>query len=337
MTPIVVTLRQRNSSSWTLSITRRQSAPLPSRACSPSLAFRPRPTIDGWRGAAEDRPGGLAHPTACAPSAPANAEERPGGVRLCPRPSAHGMDKRLGVGHGGSKTSPACGQAKCIKCYRHAHLVARRPPLASDPLRRPMPPDRPDQVWHIDLMYLYIRPRWYYLVDILDGYSRYLVHWKLNMTMQADLVMLAVQEALDTLRTRRPGEPQLVHDHGSQFISREWRMFVTLAGAGDIRTRVAHPESNGRLERLHRTHREEGLIGEELPDYAHGVAALTRWHDYYNHRRPHSALRYLRPVDYYRGDPDARLAERTQKLHHALVARQTYWKAQGNQTEAAGG
>jgi len=51
-----------------------------------------------------------------------------------------------------------------------ANLLARRPPLALAPLRRPAPPDRPDQVWHVDLMYLYIRPRWYYLVDILDGY-----------------------------------------------------------------------------------------------------------------------------------------------------------------------
>jgi putative transposase len=217
-----------------------------------------------------------------------------------------------------------------------ANLLARRPPLAVDPLRRPAPPDRPDQVWHVDLMYLYIRPRWYYLVDILDGYSRYLVHWKLNMTMHADLVMLTVQEALETLSSRRPGEPQLVHDHGSQFISREWRTFVTLAGAGDIRTRVAHPESNGRLERLHRTHREEGLVGEDLTEYAQGVAALTRWHEYYNRYRPHSALRYLRPVDYYRGDPEARLAERRQKLQHGLTVRQTYWKDRG-ETEAAGG
>jgi hypothetical protein len=46
----------------------------------------------------------------------------------------------------------------------------------------------------------------------------------------------------------------------------------------------------------------------------------------HNNRRPHSALRYLRPVDYYRGDPEARLAERTQKLQHALLARQAYWK-----------
>jgi putative transposase len=162
-----------------------------------------------------------------------------------------------------------------------ADLLARRPPLAPHPLRRPAPPDRSDHVWHIDLMYLSVMPRWYYLVDMLDGYSRYLVQWKLNLTMHADLVMLTVQEALDNLATRRPGEPQLVHDHGSQFISREWRTFVTLAGAGDIRTRVAHPESNGRLERLHRTHREEGLIDEDITDYAKAVAALTRWINYY--------------------------------------------------------
>jgi transposase InsO family protein len=227
--------------------------------------------------------------------------------------------------------------SQVYQVLQKAALLRRRPPLALDPLRRPAPPDRPDQVWHLDLMYLYIRPRWYYLVDILDGYSRYLVHWKLNLTMQADLVMLAVQEALDTLPARCPGEPQLVHDHGSQFICREWRTFVTLAGVSDIRTRVAHPESNGRLERLHRTHREEGLIGEDLTAYAQGTAALTRWHDYYNHRRPHSALRYLRPVDYYRGDPEARLAERRQKLQHALIARQTYWKGKEVPSEAAGG
>jgi len=162
-------------------------------------------------------------------------------------------------------------------------------------------------------MYLYVKPRCYYIVDILDGYSRYLVHRKFNITMHADLVMLTMQEALEKLATRRPGEAQLVHDHGSQFISREWRAFVALAGAGDIRTRIAHPESNGRLVRLHRTHREEGLIDEEFTDYRKAVAALTRWHEYYNHRRPHSALRYLRPVDYYRGDAEARPAERRQE------------------------
>jgi len=75
----------------------------------------------------------------------------------------------------------------------------------------------------------------------------------------------------------------------------------------------------------------------DLTDYAHGITALTCWHDYSNHRRPHSALRYFRPVDYYRGDPEARLAERRQKLQHALTARQMYWQGKEVQLAASGG
>ena len=196
---------------------------------------------------------------------------------------------------------------------------------ATEPLSRPPEPDHPDQVWHIDLMYLYIPPRGYYLVDILDGYSRFLVHWRLNLTMLADTVTLTVQEALEGLPQGRPGEPQLVHDHGSQFLSREWRVFVEGLGLTDIKTRVAHPQSNGRLERLHRTHREEGLSQQELTDYHQALDVLAGWAHYYNHERPHSGLEYLRPVDYYRGDPVARLAERERKLAHAAEARQVYW------------
>jgi transposase InsO family protein len=135
--------------------------------------------------------------------------------------------------------------------------AARPSPVA---LKRPPEPDRPDQVWHVDLMYLHIAPRWYYLVDILDGYGRFLVHWSLNLTMLANTVTLTVQEALDGLPCRRPGEPKIVHDRGGQFISGEWRIFIEGADVTDIKTRGNHSQSNGRLERLHRTHREEGLL-----------------------------------------------------------------------------
>ena len=60
---------------------------------------------------------------------------------------------------------------------------------------------------------------------------------------------------------------------------------------------------------------------------------MTRWGDYYNHERPHSALDYLRPVNYYRGDPAARLAERKQKLAQALETRKQYWQAYANVNE----
>jgi transposase InsO family protein len=64
------------------------------------------------------------------------------------------------------------------------------------------------------------------------------------------------------------------------------------------KTRIAHPESNGRLERLHRTHREEGLTEEVLVAYHQAPEAMTNWSDYYNYRRPHTALKYLCPADY---------------------------------------
>jgi transposase InsO family protein len=206
-------------------------------------------------------------------------------------------------------------------------LLCRRATSALETLRRPPEPDHPDQVWHVDLMYLYIRPRWYYLVDILDGYSRFLVHWSLNPTMRAETVTFTVQEALERVPARQPGEPKLVHDHGRQFISAEWRAFVSGASVTDIPTRVAHPESNGRLERLHRTHREEGLSEEDLSAYDQALATMAGWSHYYNHERPHSALHYLCPIDYYRGDPEARLAEREEKLARAVAVRTAYWQA----------
>lgn len=206
-------------------------------------------------------------------------------------------------------------------------LLARRPASVPESLRRAPEPNEPDAVWHIDLMYLYIGPQWYYLVDILDGYSRYLVHWTLNLTMVAETVTLTVQEALEGLPSRKPGHPHLVHDHGSQFVSSEWRAFVEAAQVVDIKTRVAHPQSNGRLERLHRTHRAEGLPGELLSDYYQALDRMTAWGRYYNEERAHSALRYLRPIDFYRGDPAARLAERQEKLARAAQARRDYWEA----------
>lgn len=206
-----------------------------------------------------------------------------------------------------------------------ADLLCRRGPLPAEALRRPPPAQRPDEQWHIDLMYVRIQSSWFYLVDIVDAYSRFLVHWTLQPTMTADTVILTVQEALDGLPSRQPDEPKVVHDSGSQFVSRDWRLFVAAVGIRDIRTRIAHPQSNGVVERVHRTHRREALVGEATEDYHAAHDAFTRHVAFYNHRRPHSALRYLPPVVFYRGDPQAKLRERELRLANALEARKAFW------------
>ena len=212
-------------------------------------------------------------------------------------------------------------------------LLGRRGALESMALKRPKPAERPDEQWHIDLMYVGLPAGWFYLVDILDAYSRYLVHWSLNPTMTTDTVTLTVQEALDGLADRRDGEPKIVHDSGSQFVGREWRTFVGAVGLTDIRTRVAHPQSNGRLERLHRTHREEALLGEATESYHAALDAFTRHAIFYNTVRPHTALNYLPPVVYYRGDPEEHRQARESKLARALEARRTFWSSRSSDLE----
>ncbi len=84
--------------------------------------------------------------------------------------------------------------------------------------------------------------------------------------------------------------------------------------------------SRCREERLHRTHREEGLTEEALTGYYAALDAMERWDEYYNYKRPHSAIKYLVPADYYRGNPDDRIAERKEKLVQAVEMRQAYWQ-----------
>jgi len=141
-----------------------------------------------------------------------------------------------------------------------------------------------------------------------------------------------VQRALDTLadRPRLPGEPQIVHDGGPQFVGHDWVQFMHAVGATDVRTHPYHPQSNGRDERVHRTFREELPIEPEAMLYEARTIMLD-YREYYNHRRPHSALQYLCPADYYRGDPAARLAEREANLRAAAIARATYWQRERDQ------
>lgn len=209
---------------------------------------------------------------------------------------------------------------------KEQNLLGRRTQLIL-PYGRPDEPDHPDQRWHTDLMSLKLNGRWFHLIDVLDAYSRYLVYWEVLLSARADVIVLAAQRALESLAGRKQyGEPEIVHDRGPQFVGHEWRVFIRNAEVGDIPTRAHHPQSNGRIERFHRTTKEEGLSEQDRDDLFRARDALTRWQRYYNHERPHTALHYLRPIDYYRGDPRARLAEREEKLRCAAAVRAEYWR-----------
>ena len=176
----------------------------------------------------------------------------------------------------------------------------------------------PNEVWHVDLMYLWVRGRWYFLVSVLDSYSRFIVHCELALSMRAQEMAEIIATALEKV----PGKkPRIVRDNGSQFVSKEWREVIRHFELEEIPIRVRHPESNGRIERYHRSVREEAFGDREVEDLYQARDLLRQWVKYYNEERLHSALNYLRPVDYYEGNPEALLTERKRKLTVATARR----------------
>ena len=183
---------------------------------------------------------------------------------------------------------------------------------------RPPEPKAPNERWHTDLMYLRVQDTWYFLVTVLDAYSRYVVHWDLLTTMTAAAVRVVIHDALK----KTGATPQVVTDNGSQFTAKDFKELVRDFDLEHIRIRTYHPESNGRIERFHRSTRE-ALDDQDLHNLGGAREIIGRWVEFYNTRRLHAGLKYLAPAEYWQGDPPARFEERNKKLEQARERRET--------------
>jgi transposase InsO family protein len=176
---------------------------------------------------------------------------------------------------------------------------------------------RPDERWGTDLMYVTVSGVNYFYLAFIDEYSRYIMHWELLSNMEGHSVSLGGQKALETLPRNARGEPvarpEIRSDNGSCFISKEFHGVLEHYGLTHVKIRPHCPEENGIMERSNRTVRE-ALEEQEPASRYEAEAALGRIIDWYNHERLHSSLGYLRPIDYYRGDPQKMHETRRQNL-----------------------
>ena len=179
-------------------------------------------------------------------------------------------------------------------------------------------PLAPHEHWHIDVAYLNLGGTFYYLCSILDGCSRAIVHWDIREAMSEVDIECILQRA----REMHPNaKPRIISDNGPQFIAKDFKEFIRIAGMTHVRTSPYYPQSNGKLERYHKTIKGDAIRPASPATLDEARAVVTQFVAHYNNVRLHSALGYITPADFLAGRQQAIWAARDRKLAAARETR----------------
>lgn len=179
-------------------------------------------------------------------------------------------------------------------------------------------PLEPHDHWHVDIAYVNVCGTFYYLCSVLDGCSRHVVHHEIREQMKEADVQLVIQRALELF----PGvKPRVISDNGPQFIARDFKAFIRIHGMTHVRTSPYYPQSNGKLERWHKSLKTECIRPRSplcLEDARRIVAEFV---EHYNTKRLHSAIGYVTPLDRLHHRHNEIFAERDRRLEAARERR----------------
>ncbi len=179
-------------------------------------------------------------------------------------------------------------------------------------------PSEPHKHWHIDVTYINICGTFYFLCGLLDGYSRYVVHWELREEMTEKEVEIIVQRA----REKYPDAcPRIISDNGPQFIAKDFKEFIKLCSMTHVRTSPFYPQSNGKYERWNRTLKNECIRPKTPLSIEDAKRVMKEFVQYYNTKRLHSAVGFIAPLDKLEGRDGQIKAERKRKLANAKIKR----------------
>jgi transposase InsO family protein len=171
-------------------------------------------------------------------------------------------------------------------------------------------PLRPHEHWHVDISYVNVCGTFYYLTSVLDGCSRFIVHWELRESMREADVEIVLQRA----REKFPhAHPRIITDNGPQFIARDFHEFIRLCGMTHVRTSPYYPQSNGKIERWHQTLKIDCIRPHVPLSLEEARRLVESFVEHYNHARLHSAIGYLTPADKLDGREAEIFAERDRK------------------------
>jgi len=191
-------------------------------------------------------------------------------------------------------------------------------------------PSKPHDHWHMDVSYLNIGGTFYFMCSVLDGCSRSIVHWEIREKMEE----VDIEVILQSARGKYPdAKPRIITDNGPQFISRDFKKFIRIAGMTHVKTSPYYPQSNGKIERYHRTIKGDCIREKHIESVDDARRIVADYVKHYNEVRLHSAIGYVTPLTKLLGKEREVFTSRDQKLETARENRRE--RRQRRQQQAA--
>lgn len=211
----------------------------------------------------------------------------------------------------------AVSPSSVYRVLQQAGLIQRyvRPTRKGTGFEQPL---QAHEHWHIDVSHLNICGTFYYLCSVIDGASRYIVHWEIRERMKESDVEMVLQRAVERFEGARP---RIISDNGPQFVAKDFKEFIRLAQLTHVRTAPHYPQSNGKKERWYQTLKREAIRPKTPLSLEQARQVVGEFVQHYNEVRLHSAIGYVTPQDKLEGRQEQIWKERDAKLEAARERR----------------